>query len=64
LTFTPRRSNRARALTDRHPSLTPLVWKDGASIRHGVFLNDRQPPPRRSEPRGPAMIDIVRVEGG
>ena len=21
-----------RALTDRHPSLTPLVWKDGAFL--------------------------------
>jgi len=33
-----------RALTDRHPSLTPLVWaKDGAlNAVMVVFLNDRQ----------------------
>ena len=33
-----------RALTDRHPSLTPLVWaKDGAlNSVMVVFLNDRQ----------------------
>jgi hypothetical protein len=32
------------ALTDRHPSLTPLVWaKDGAlNTVMVVFLNDRQ----------------------
>jgi len=33
-----------RALTDRHPTLTPLVWaKDGAlNPVTVVFLNDRQ----------------------
>ena len=32
-----------RALTDRHPALTPLVWKDGAlNPVIVVFLNDRQ----------------------
>ena len=32
-----------RALTDRHPSLAPLVWKDGAlNTVMVVFLNDRQ----------------------
>ncbi len=33
-----------RALTDRHPNLTPLVWaKDGAlNPVMVVFLNDRQ----------------------
>ena len=33
-----------RALTDRHPTLTPLVWaKDGAvNPVMVVFLNDRQ----------------------
>ena len=32
-----------RALTDRHPSLASLVWKDGAlNTVMVVFLNDRQ----------------------
>ena len=34
-----------RALTDRHPALTPLVWaKDGGALNPVMvlFLNDRQ----------------------
>jgi hypothetical protein len=32
------------ALTDRHPSLTPLVWAKGGALNPVmvVFLNDRQ----------------------
>ena len=58
-----------RALTDRHPDLTPLVWaKDGALNSVMVlFLNDRQL--RVAEigtPVGPSdQIDIVpALEGG
>ena len=58
-----------RALTDRHPSLSPLVWgKDGAL--NGVmvvFLNDRQLPAAEiGAPVGPGdEIDIVSaLEGG
>jgi hypothetical protein len=58
-----------RALTDRHPSLTPLVWaKDGALNPVMVlFLNDRQLGPTEiGNPVGPSdEIDIVSaLEGG
>ena len=58
-----------RALTDRHPDLTPLVWgKDGAlNAVMVVFLNDRQL--GAAEIRTPVgsgdEIDIVpALEGG
>jgi hypothetical protein len=47
-----------RALTDRHPDLTPLVWaKDGAlNPVMVVFLNDRQLGAAEiGTPWGPAM---------
>ena len=58
-----------RALTDKHPTLTPLVWaKDGAlSPVMVVFLNDRQ---LSAAEIGTAVgpgdeIDIVSaIEGG
>jgi molybdopterin converting factor small subunit len=58
-----------RALTDRHPSLTPLVWaKDGAlNPIMVVFLNDRQLGVAEiGTPVGPGdQIDIVpALEGG
>ena len=57
-----------RALTDRHPSLTPLVWKDGALNPVMVlFLNDRQLGAAEiGTPLGPGdEIDIVpALEGG
>ena len=58
-----------RALTDRHPSLMPLVWaKDGALNPVMVlFLNDRQLPAEEiGAPVGPGdEIDIVSaLEGG
>jgi molybdopterin converting factor small subunit len=58
-----------RALTDRHPSLTPLVWaKDGAPNAVMVlFLNDRQLGAAEIRtPVGPGdEIDIVpALEGG
>ena len=58
-----------RALTDRHPSLTPLVWaKDGAlSPVMVVFLNDRQlnAAEIRSSVEPGDEIDIVpALEGG
>ena len=57
-----------RALTDRHPSLTPLVWKDGALNPVMVlFLNDRQLGVAEiGTPVGPGdEIDIVSaLEGG
>jgi molybdopterin converting factor small subunit len=58
-----------RALTDRHPSLTPLVWaKDGAlNPVMVVFLNDHQLGAAEIEtPVGPGdEIDIVpALEGG
>lgn len=57
------------ALTDRHPTLTPLVWaKDGAlNPVMVVFLNDRQLAVAEiSTPVGPGdEIDIVSaLEGG
>ena len=58
-----------RALTDRHPNLTPLVWaKDGAlNSVMVVFLNDRQlGATETGTPVGPSdQIDIVpALEGG
>ena len=58
-----------RALTDRHPPLTPLVWaKDGAlNPVMVVFLNDRQlgADEIRSSVDAGDQIDIVSaVEGG
>jgi molybdopterin converting factor small subunit len=58
-----------RALTDRHPALTPLVWaKDGAlNSVMVVFLNDRQlVAAETGTPVGPSdQIDIVpALEGG
>ena len=58
-----------RALTDRHPSLMPLVWaKDGALNPVMVlFLNDRQLGAAEiGTPVGPGdEIDIVpAIEGG
>ena len=58
-----------RALTDRHPNLTPLVWaKDGALNPVMVmFLNDRQLGAAEiGAPVGPRdVIDIVpALEGG
>jgi molybdopterin converting factor small subunit len=58
-----------RALTDRHPPLTPLVWgKDGAlNAVMVVFLNDRQLGAAEiGTPVSPGdQIDIVSaVEGG
>jgi molybdopterin converting factor small subunit len=58
-----------RALTDRHPSLMPLVWaKDGALNPVMVlFLNDRQLGATEiGTPVGPGdEIDIVpAIEGG
>jgi molybdopterin converting factor small subunit len=58
-----------RALTDRHPTLTPLVWaKDGALNPVMVmFLNDRQLGSAEIGTRvGPGdEIDIVpALEGG
>ena len=58
-----------RALTDRHPDLTPLVWaKDGAlNSVMVVFLNDRQLGAAEiGTPVGPGdEIDIVSaLEGG
>jgi molybdopterin converting factor small subunit len=58
-----------RALTDRHPTLTPLVWaKDGALNPVMVmFLNDRQlAAAELGTPVGPGdEIDIVpALEGG
>jgi hypothetical protein len=58
-----------RALTDRHPTLTPLVWaKDGAlNPVMVVFLNDRQLAVTEiGTPVGPGdEIDIVSaLEGG
>ena len=58
-----------RALTDRHPNLTPLVWaKDGAlNPVIVVFLNDRQlGAVEIGTPVGPGdEIDIVSaLEGG
>jgi molybdopterin converting factor small subunit len=58
-----------RALTDRHPDLTPLVWaKDGAiNPVMVVFLNDHQLGAAEiGTPVGPGdEIDIVpALEGG
>ena len=58
-----------RALTDRHPALTPLVWaKDGAlNPVTVVFLNDHQLGAAEiATPVGPDdEIDIVpALEGG
>ena len=57
-----------RALTDRHPALTPLVWSKGAlNPVIVVFLNDRQLVAAEiGAPVGPGdEIDIVSaVEGG
>ena len=58
-----------RALTDRHPNLTPLVWaKDGAlNPVMVVFLNDHQLGAAEIRtPVGPGdQIDIVpALEGG
>jgi molybdopterin converting factor small subunit len=58
-----------RALTDRHPDLTPLVWaKDGGlNAVMVVFLNDRQLGAAEIGTRvGPGdQIDIVpALEGG
>ena len=58
-----------RALTDRHPTLTPLVWgKDGAlNAVAVVFLNNRQLGAAEIDtPVGPGdEIDIVpALEGG
>jgi molybdopterin converting factor small subunit len=57
-----------RALTDRHPALTPLVWKDGALNPVMVmFLNDRQLGAAEIGTQvGPGdEIDIVpAIEGG
>ena len=58
-----------RALTDRHPDLTPLVWgKDGAlNAVMVLFLNDHQLGAAEIEnPVGPGdEIDIVpALEGG
>jgi molybdopterin converting factor small subunit len=58
-----------RALTDRHPDLTPLVWaKDGAlNAVMVLFLNDRQLGAAEiATPVGPGdEIDIVpALEGG
>ena len=58
-----------RALTERHPVLTPLVWaKDGAlNPVMVVFLNDRQLGAAEiGTPVGPGdQIDIVpALEGG
>jgi hypothetical protein len=58
-----------RALTDRHPALTTLVWaKDGAlNSVMVVFLNDRQLGAAEiGTPVGPSdQIDIVpALEGG
>ena len=58
-----------RALTDRHPNLTPLVWaKDGAlNSVMVVFLNDHQlGAVQIATPVGPGdVIDIVpALEGG
>jgi hypothetical protein len=56
------------ALTDRHPDLTPLVWKDGAlNPVMVVFLNDRQlGAAEMGTPVGPAdQVDIISaLEGG
>jgi molybdopterin converting factor small subunit len=58
-----------RTLTDRHPTLTPLVWaKDGVlNPVTVVFLNDRQLGAAEiGTPVGPGdVIDIVpALEGG
>ena len=58
-----------RALTDRYPDLTPLVWEKGDALNPVmvVFLNDRQ---LAAEEIGTAVgpgdeIDIVSaLEGG
>jgi hypothetical protein len=57
-----------RALTERHPALTPLVWRDGALNPVMVlFLNDRQLAAAEiGTSLGPRdQLDIVSaVEGG
>ena len=58
-----------RALTDRHPSLTPLVWAkdEGLNAVMVLFLNDRQlGAAELRTPVGPGdEIDIVpALEGG
>ena len=57
-----------RALTERHPALAPLVWRDGALNPVMVlFLNDRQLAAAEiGTPVGPGdEVDIVSaVEGG
>jgi len=58
-----------RALTDRHPQLTPLVWAADGTINPvmAVFLNDRQLGVHEfaSALKPEDQIDIVpAVEGG
>ena len=58
-----------RALTDRHPSLTPLVWSKDGEVNSVMvlFLNDRQLGAAEiGIPVGPSdEIDIVpALEGG
>jgi molybdopterin converting factor small subunit len=58
-----------RALTDRHPILTPLVWAQDGALNSVmvVFLNDHQlSAPEIGTPVGPGdQIDIVpALEGG
>jgi molybdopterin converting factor small subunit len=58
-----------RALTDRHPSLTPLVWATNGALNPVmvVFLNDHQLGAAQiGTPVGPGdEIDIVpALEGG
>jgi len=58
-----------RALTDRHPQLTPLVWTRGGSLNlvMVLFLNDRQLAPHEvaAAVKPGDEIDIVpALEGG
>jgi hypothetical protein len=58
-----------RALTDRHPDLTPLVWAKDAALNPVMvlFLNDRQLGTAEiGTPVGPGdEIDIISaLEGG
>ncbi|MBI2832902.1 MAG: MoaD/ThiS family protein [Acidobacteria bacterium] len=58
-----------RALTDRHPELVPLIWKDEGTVNPVIvlFLNDRQLGPRQfgaSVKPGDEIDIIPALEGG
>ena len=58
-----------RALTDRHPSLAPLVWAKGGALNPVmvVFLNDRQLGPTEigiSVESGDEIDIVSALEGG